>query len=122
MGQQGADDEGPGTTRWSPQTARAALLAQEASGESVMAFARRHGLQKQRLFWWLSCLGARARGSERSAGLVPAIISSAPVLLRGAGEAQVALRVGEVRINLALPRPPRQVGSRRWSGRLGAQR
>jgi hypothetical protein len=45
---------------WTEVEARAVLAAQRKSGLSVEAFARGHGLQPQRLYWWRKKLTSTA--------------------------------------------------------------
>lgn len=52
---------------WREADARVAVDAWERSGQSVSAFARRHGLQRQRLSRWAS----RLKASERPVGFHP---------------------------------------------------
>lgn len=42
----------PTTTRWSEDDGRAALDAWTRSGLGAEAFARKHGITAQRLYWW----------------------------------------------------------------------
>lgn len=61
--------------RWTPAEARTVLAAQEASGETVAGFARRHGLLAQRLSWWRSRLGEwREESTAAAQMLVPAVV------------------------------------------------
>jgi transposase-like protein len=41
-----------GCRHWTEAHARSVLDELDASGESVVAFAQRHGLVAQRLYWW----------------------------------------------------------------------
>ena len=51
------------SARWTESEARAALSALDASGLSVIAFARREGIDVQRLYSWRRKLaGSRAEG------------------------------------------------------------
>jgi hypothetical protein len=45
--------------RWTASEARAALAALEASRLSAHAFAKREGLDVQRLYWWQRRIGAK---------------------------------------------------------------
>jgi transposase-like protein len=50
--------------RWTVEAAREALSAQQSSGLSAYAFARREGLDPQRLYFWRRRLGSGDSGSE----------------------------------------------------------
>lgn len=78
--------------RWTEEDGRAALAAWEASGETLTTFARRAGVQAQRLSWWRERLG----GGAPSSALVPvrvtgSIVSGAVVTI-----GPVRIEVGEV--------------------------
>jgi len=65
--------------RWTADEAREVLERWRASGESVRAYGRDHGIDPQRLFYWRRKLGNGAkRGPKRSeraiARLVPAVM------------------------------------------------
>lgn len=67
---------------WSPQQARQVLDQWAHSGETLTAFARRHGLVPQRLWWWLKRLGPPAsslpaRPDAPSAQWVPVTVRTA---------------------------------------------
>lgn len=47
---------------WTAEVAREALEAWRSSGGSMAGFARRHGLNAQRLGWWRKRLGGEAPG------------------------------------------------------------
>ena len=53
--------------RWTPADARSAVAALEASGLSPLAFARREGLEVERLYRWRRRLGPRGTGPYYSA-------------------------------------------------------
>lgn len=58
--------------RWNAADGEAAVSAWRASGESISAFARRHGIDAQRICWWRDRLEDRAE----AAALVPVRITS----------------------------------------------
>ena len=64
---------------WSPQQARLVLDQWARSGETVTAFARRHGLVPQRLWWWLKRLGPSqpAQPEAPAAQWVPVTVRTA---------------------------------------------
>lgn len=80
---------------WTPDEARRLLDEAKQSGESLAAFARRHGVAPARLYWWRSRL-AVARPSS-SMALVPAVIMPAAGIV-------IRLR-GDVTIEVADARP-----------------
>ena len=51
---------------WTEDDAREALAECERSGESVAAFARRHGLVARRLYWWRHELRKKSGMSHRA--------------------------------------------------------
>lgn len=62
---EGKKTEGSGTgvnwtpprgRRWREQDGRAGLAAARASGEPMSRFARQHGIQVSRLYWWMKAL------------------------------------------------------------------
>jgi transposase-like protein len=65
--------------RWSEDEARVVVAACEASGQSVAAFAREHGIDAVRVLRWRS----RVEGSETAASL-PALL---PVTVRPSSSA-----------------------------------
>lgn len=50
--------------RWTAEGARKALAAQQKSGLSLHAFARREGLDPQRLYFWRRRLGGSRAGGD----------------------------------------------------------
>lgn len=74
--------------RWTAVEARQVLAAWKASGLSVSAFAKRHGLGEQRVSWWKKRLAAvdtpkpafvpLVVASERSDGPAPLVVRLAP--------------------------------------------
>jgi transposase-like protein len=71
---------------WTDDDARRALDEWRRSGETVAAFARRHGVTAARLYWWKKRLTARPTLS-----LVPASIIStgASITIRLPGEVAI---------------------------------
>ena len=61
--------------RWTAEVAQQVLAAQEASGESLASFARRQGLQVQRLHWWRSRLADWGANRASSARASPGVCS-----------------------------------------------
>jgi transposase-like protein len=49
----GVNWEPPAGRRWSKEDARAGLAAARSSGEPMSRFARRHGIEVSRLYWWM---------------------------------------------------------------------
>jgi transposase-like protein len=74
--------------RWRETDAEAVLAALDASGESAAEFAKRHGLDVQRLHFWRRRLGTVRRSSK---GRAPTFVE---VLPRSAGRVEVVLRNG----------------------------
>ena len=71
--------------RWKPADAARVVTEWTQSGESMTAFARRHGLALHRLHYWRERLGtkpsAAATATARLGGrLVPAVVRPAPLL------------------------------------------
>lgn len=80
--------------RWTAEVAQQVLAAHEASGESLVRFARRQGVPVQRLHWWRRRLSDWERLASAETALVPAIIE-------GADRAAVKLRVGAVTLEVS---------------------
>ena len=76
-------------TRWTEAEARAALAEFGRSGESELAFARRHGISRQRLRYWRKRLG-------QSAGNAAFVAVDLPAVRTGGDE--IAIRVGDVAV------------------------
>lgn len=76
--------------RWSEIEGRAAIAAWKASGDTVAAFARDHGVDPQRIGWWRKRL---AEGESVAAALVPVTIAASRM---GA----VRVRVDDVEIEI----------------------
>lgn len=74
--------------RWSETEARAALAELARSGESEVAFARRHGVSTQRLRYWRKQLASAGR---------PAFVAVALPEATNAGE-RIAIQVGGVSV------------------------
>src|SRR5579859_1809012 len=67
---------------WNEEDARQVLDEQVASGETITAFARRHGLVPQRLWWWKKRLGPPAPSSRGPAMSSPLSAAFLPVTVR----------------------------------------
>ena len=50
----------PPRRRWQEADARAGLAAARASGKPLSRFAREHGLEASRLYWWMKALNKKA--------------------------------------------------------------
>ena len=68
------DSNAAQTPRWGADDARAVLQAWATSGESVAAFARRHGLVAQRLLWWRRRLGVAAASKQAAPTFIPVAV------------------------------------------------
>jgi transposase-like protein len=89
---------------WNEDDARRVLDEQVASGETITAFARRHGLVPQRLWWWKKRLGppapprrAQDMSSPLAATFLPVTVRAAepqacPASLKLGGGVRVQLR------------------------------
>ena len=64
--------------RWNAKIARESLDEFAVSGMSLAAFARSHGVNFQRLFWWRKRLGQTR--SAKSVTFIPAAISRGPAI------------------------------------------
>lgn len=85
--------------RWTEADARFVLRAQHGSGQSVLEFAREHGLIPQRLWRWRSRLGDVSTVTEEVEPL-----SFAPVVVTGLGRsAVVVVRVGDIEVEVIDP-------------------
>lgn len=93
--------------RWSREEAQEALEAWNRSGESLAAFARRHGVVAQRLSWWRKRLAIGVVPRPAPPGLLPVTVREAPLITLSS--AAVSVRWGTVRIDVADPSkvPPR---------------
>ena len=97
----------PARRRWRERDARAMARAFAASGESKLAFARRHGLGPERVRRWLAQLAERDRRHEPVAFAPVRLVERAPER-RGGVEIIVGARV--VRISAGFcPEALRQV-------------
>jgi transposase-like protein len=67
-----------GRRHWQHDEAARVLDAWAVSGESMAAFARRHGLRAERLSWWKARLGAPQATAGDSLTLVPLTVRAAP--------------------------------------------
>jgi len=68
--------------RWTPEEARVVLAAQAESGESLAAFARRHGVGLPRLYAWRQRL-RRVSDTGTTPRLLPVRVVSGSGVLRG---------------------------------------
>ncbi len=83
---------------WTDDDARRILDEWRRSGDSIAAFARKHGVAAPRLYWWRKKLGAAARTAS-ALSLVPATIITD-------GGAALTIRLpGEIAIELASASP-----------------
>ena len=90
--------------RWSEVDARVVLAQFERSGDSVLAFARAHGLNAQRIYWWRSRLSERVPDDVRQDETELDELSFAPVVVTGLGQTKaVVLRLGELEIEVVEP-------------------
>ncbi len=93
--------------RWSREEAQEAINAWERSGESLTAFARRHGVVPQRLSWWRKRMAIGSAPKLAPLALLPVTVRQAPLI--ALPPAPVSVRWGTVRIDVADPSkvPPR---------------
>ena len=92
-----------GDEDWSAAEAEAALCAQVKSGESVVAFAARHGVTASRLYGWRYQL-AGARGEKREAEhgrLIPmTVIGGEPIDAPRSSGGGVVVIEGSLRVEV----------------------
>lgn len=74
-------------SRWTADDGRRVVGAWQGSGEGATRFARRHGLNPQRLYWWKDRLSEWESTKEAGGG------SLVPVVSREAAVAAVRLRL-----------------------------
>ena len=85
--------------QWSSEEAADAIAAWQRSGESLAAFARRHGLVAERISYWRRRLEPSV---SMSTALVPVTVrEAAPVVV--AGRPVVTVAIGAVRIEVDEP-------------------
>jgi len=100
-GQQGR--EGAKRNCWTRAHAEGVLAQWSESGDSLYAYARRHGLSEQRLYYWRSRL-AEGRQPAR-ARLVPAVVRGAApgweILEDARASSAVTVSYGDVRIEVS---------------------
>ena len=65
--------------RWTQADGRRVLSALEASGESVSAFAMRHGVQAQRIHLWIRNARGSTGGDERALAPVQFVEVATPI-------------------------------------------
>jgi hypothetical protein len=77
----------PDTTKiWTEEDARRVFDVWRRSGESLAAFARRHGLTEQRMYWWRRRLSTPTEPTTTALTLVPATVI-------GGDEAGIVIRL-----------------------------
>lgn len=87
--------------RWSEEDARLVLKAVEGSGSTIHAFAREHGLQAHRLYWWRERLADAANEDPGDFEQ----LSFAPVVVTGLGQTPaVILRFAGLELEVIEPR------------------
>lgn len=85
---------------WRPEDARRVLDEAEGSGESLAEFARRHGIDPARLYWWRKRLATeRPPTVTPTLSLVPAMVTSEPTV------ALIIRMPGDVTIEIADATP-----------------
>jgi transposase-like protein len=79
--------DGQGSRRWSAARAREVLAEAKQSGESLSAYAQRHGIDPQRLYTWRRKLEAvkGADSSPSKAAFVPVRVASDEVATSAPG-------------------------------------
>ena len=86
---------------WTPEEAGRVLDEAEQSGESLAAFARRHGLGPARLYWWRKRLAA-----NRSTTMATPTLSLVPAMIMPGPAVAVVIRLrGDVTIEIADAAP-----------------
>lgn len=87
--------------RWTEEHARTVLHACQSRGESLVAFARRHGLSPQRLYWWSRRLQVPEREREPAPerALVPIVVTKTSRAI----ELPIVLRLGPVVVEVHEP-------------------
>lgn len=94
---------------WTETEARAALATQKKSGESIAAFARRHGIAPKRLYWWRDRLavdvdeGGSKRSMETIGRLIPLTVVQAPAQEGQGGGHRVVVIDGGLRVEVEEP-------------------
>jgi transposase-like protein len=84
---------------WTAEDARAIFDEWQRSGESLAAFARRHGVSVSRLYWWKR----RVQLPTSTASVSPLSLVPASIISEGA---TVTIRIpGEVTIEIASASP-----------------
>jgi transposase-like protein len=89
---------------WTAADAREALAACARSGETTVAFARRHGLSAKRLYWWRQRLRKERNVEGVEARFIPVTVRPGKIE-RGAAGAQTngcvaAVVDGELRVEV----------------------
>jgi transposase-like protein len=89
---------------WTEDEARAVFAAWRASDESLSAFARRHGIGVQRLYWWKRRLGSTTNAGS-TLSLVPAKVieaEAAAVTIRLPSGIAIEIASGSPRLVAAI--------------------
>jgi transposase-like protein len=81
----------PQGRRWTEDEVRAGLETARASGEPISRFARRHGVQASRLYWWKKQLRSKA---GKPAAFLPVQVVEKQVPARQPETAPVEVIVG----------------------------
>jgi transposase-like protein len=89
-----------GRRKWTEAEARQVLAALDGSGEPLARFARKRGLNEQRLYWWKQRL---ASGKRSSKGETSALVELAPVVVTGGNVAAAIVRFGGIEIEVMDP-------------------
>jgi len=92
-----------GRAHWKQADAVRVLEAWKRSGESMAAFARRHGLGARRLSWWRERVDAVVE--EAPVRFIPAMVRPAPLvsLRPSSPQGAVVVEVGGVRVSISDP-------------------
>jgi len=80
---------------WTAAEAQRLLSSWKSSGESLSAFARRHGFSAQRLSWW------RRRLDERTAAAEPVKLAPVVISATGARGTAVTVELGAVVVRVS---------------------
>ena len=85
---------------WTPDEARRVLADAAGSGLTLGAYARKHGLREQQMYWWNSRLrthGDWVASTRQPMGFVPVVQVRGPAASTDSG---IEVRVGEVTLQL----------------------
>lgn len=86
-------------TRWTDSRARREVEAWKRSGESMAAYARKHGYPAHRLSWWQKRLAREAEAAETTP------VEFAPAVITGARRSPVVVAVGGDGVRLEVGDP-----------------